>query len=103
MKIKKTFLIKGKEWSVDYKWGLRQDGDLLDGLCTFPDRLITLRRELSADEKASAFLHELIHAVLFEAHISSPGSMPEVIEEVVCDSVAATLLELFELRWKRKA
>lgn len=103
MKLKKEFLIKGHLWKVEYKWGLRSDGNLVDGLCERQERVIYLRRELSIEEKRRTFLHELIHAIISESHIITDESEREsLIEEIFCEGVADVLDSLFTLRWKPK-
>jgi hypothetical protein len=101
MNIPKSFHIKGKLWTVEYKWGLRDEGDLVDGLCVFTDRTIYLRRELLKEEKPMAFLHELIHAVLYECHLHQAGGLSDESEEIICDGVADVLTTLFTMRFKR--
>ena len=103
MKIPKEFYLKGKLWRVEYKWGLRDGDEMLDGLCTFDPRVIYLRRELSREDKWLTFLHELVHAILFECYISrNDGGIDGIVEEVVCDSISECFTELFEFRPKRK-
>lgn len=99
MKLPKSILIKGKEWKIEYKWGLRSGSDLVDGLCDPNIRTIFIRRELLVCEKPAVFFHELVHAVLFEAHLSyNDGWVDGLIEEVICDSVSSALLENFKIR-----
>jgi len=105
MKIKKEFLIKGKLWQVEYKWGLRhEDGQLCDGLCDRANRIIWLRREASPEEKWQTFLHEVNHAIISECHIATDGDLKnELIEEIFCDAVADVMSDLFDIKWKRRA
>lgn len=105
MKIPKQFSLKGKTWTVEYKWNLTDsdDGEKMDGLCLMGRRVIQLERAMPREEKWPVFLHELTHAILFEAHISGlDGPSGSVIEEVICEAVANGLNDLFHIRWKRK-
>lgn len=106
MKIKKEFLIKGKQWKVEYRWGLRDEsGHLCEGICDFESRTIFLRREISIEDKWLAFLHELIHATLRESHVtgSSDGAIDLVNEGIICEAFSDVLNSLFKFRWKRAA
>lgn len=103
MKIRKHFSIKGKEWSLEYKWSLKApDGDKVRGLCDFTTRTIYLDRLMPQDEKEEVFIHELIHAALFEAHLNEGSGLGGETEEIVCDAVSDLLTTLFTLRWKRQ-
>lgn len=73
---------------------------MIDGLCDPNSRIISIRRELPKEEKIKVFLHELTHALLFETHLS-PNGLDAAIEEILCDSIADCLNELFTLHWKR--
>lgn len=99
MKIPKQIKLKGKTWDIDYKWGLREENELLDGLCIFKDRKILLRRELLSVEKPSVFLHEFIHAVIYESHLLA--HIGDTEQEVLCDAIAETLLENFTIKPKK--
>ena len=103
MKIPKEFVLKGKLWSVRYIWGLRDEGVKCDGLCLLHDREILLERGLAKEDKPEVFLHEFIHAVLHECHISGlDGVAGEFVEEVICDSLSSVLVDSFTMRWKRR-
>jgi len=101
--IPKEFKIKGKTWRVEYVWRLKHDdGEDCDGLCRPSDRTILLKHGLK-DEKWITFLHEYVHAVLYEAHITAhEGGIDGIVEEVVCDAVADALDNNFTFRWKRQ-
>lgn len=96
MRIPKSVVIKGQEWTIEYKWNLRDDGALVDGLCVYSERKIIIRRELSKEEKPMVFLHEINHAILFESHVEPLLSRD--VEEVICDSMAKVYLDLFKMR-----
>lgn len=109
MRIPKTFMIRGKRWKVEYKWNLmdrdnKDDENIkCDGLCDPDKRTIFLERSILRVDKWPIFLHELVHAILFEAHISGlDGPAGDFIEEVICDSIETTFDDLFKFRWKRQ-
>ena len=108
MRIPKEFIIKGKLWSVEYKWNLTDKDpggppQRMDGLCVVSRRVIQLDRALPKEEKWPVFLHEYVHAVLFEAHISGlDGPAGDYIEEVICEALADAFVTSFHVRWKRK-
>lgn len=102
MRIPKKFKLKGKEWKVEYKWNLMDEGEKMDGLCQMQERTILIERSMPRDEKWPVFLHELVHAILFEAHISGlDGPAGELLEEVICEAIANGMNDLFSIRWKR--
>lgn len=100
MKIRKEFYIKGKLWSVEYRWGLRAK-EKCSGLCDFENRIIYLERSDSKEEKWSTFIHEITHAALYEAHINPSSGLSTESEEIVCDAMEDLLTSLFTFRWKR--
>lgn len=85
---------------MEYKWGLTEGGEIINGLCDFGQRTIYIRRELLKDEKPQVFLHELIHAALFECHLYDGGLDPK-IEEIICEGIADVFTTLFTMRFKR--
>jgi hypothetical protein len=101
LKIPKEIKIKGKTWKIEYKWNLNHGGEVLDGECDPNTRTIYIRRELTKEEKPAIFLHEFLHAVFYEAHLSyNDGWVDTLIEEVMCDSIQSALLDGFTLRPK---
>lgn len=57
---------------------------------------------MTPEEKEEVFLHELIHAALFEAHLHDGSGLGGETEEIVCDAVSDLFTSLFTLRWKRQ-
>ena len=108
MKIPKSFRLKGKKWTVEYKWNLtdREDDGFkikCDGLCVYQTRTIFIEHSMPRVDKWPVFLHELVHAILFEAHISGlDGPAGNMLEEVIADAVADGMNDLFSIRWKRQ-
>jgi Zn-dependent peptidase ImmA (M78 family) len=103
LKIKNEFYIKGKPWKVVYKWNLREEGiGPCLGLCDFKERIIYLDRLATQEEKRMAFIHELVHAILHEAHLHEDGGVDGFVEEAICASVADVFSRLFDFRWRRE-
>lgn len=104
MKIKNSFLIKGKEWRVVYKWNLHDPiHGHCHGICDPTERIIYLNRLDDAETKQRAFMHELFHAVAYECHATEAGGVDGFLGEVLAEGQTDVLLDLFELKWRRKA
>ena len=104
MNIPKQFLIKGKLWKVEYKWGLHDHevcAGFCDGLCDFDLKTIFIRREVPVEQKFGIFMHELIHATLHECHLHENGGVDGILEEVLCEGITDVITSLFTLRFKR--
>lgn len=93
--------IKGKEWKVVYKWNLRLEGAKVDGYCEAATRTIYLDKALDPMEKLLAFLHELGHAILHEAHMGEAGGIDGFQEEVVVAAFADYFANNFTLKFKK--
>lgn len=104
MRIPKSFYLKGHKWVVEYKWGLRGDDNAkLDGQCVRKDRIIQIERSLPREEKWPVFLHEFMHASLFELHVTDlDGGVDGFLEEVICEGLSRIMSDSFRIRWKRK-
>lgn len=102
MRIPNEFKLKGKRWRVLYEVNPVEDEVDCDGLCDTDKREIILRKSLKGKYKQSVFLHELTHAMLFEAHINAGVPFSEGVEEVICDANADLLTTSFSLKWKKK-
>lgn len=103
MRIPKHFELNGYEWRVEYKWSLKDDtGVRCDGLCDPTRRVIYLDKLMTRTQKFSTFLHEFIHAVFSEAHISDSGLFKDGAEEIACRALELKLQEYFTIRWKRR-
>jgi len=102
MRIPKRFKIKGKTWRVVYRKRLREDGEPCRGLCVFDDRTIKLQLGMGDLEAENIFLHELVHAALFEAHLDENSGLHAKTEEIVCDAVADVLTTAFKVTPRKK-
>jgi hypothetical protein len=104
MKIPSKIVIKGKIWSVGYKWRLHDEKlGFCDGLADWVERTIWLDRSLPREEKLRVLLHEIIHIILDEYHMHETGGIKETFaEEVVCAGVSQTLLDIFNLKFREQ-
>lgn len=101
MRIPRKFVLKGKTWKVRYKRELAFEAVPCDGLCDYSKRTITINKQLNKADRVNTFLHELFHAIIFEAHINRGTRFTEGLEEVLCDAFADALCTLFSVRWKK--
>lgn len=102
-KLKKKFMIKGKEWIVVYKNNIQEPGvGACHGLCDSTTRTIYIEKNLNSDEKISVFLHELFHAIAFECHATEAGGIDGFLGEVLAEGNSSVIIDLFELKWKTK-
>lgn len=103
MKIPKQFSIKGKQWKVSFRKKVKhEDGEICRGLCVFGERRILLVKDMPEAERTEVFLHEMVHATLYEAHLSPGTGLASEAEEIVCDAITDTLLTCFRLSWRRR-
>lgn len=103
MRIPGQFQLKGKTWLVVFRKRVKhEDGEICAGLCEFDKRRILIAKDLPEDKIIATFLHELVHATLFEAHLQENTGLAIQAEEIVCDAIADMLGNCFELRWKSR-
>lgn len=98
-KLPRSVTICGKVWKVtvqDLDSIAGSDSGIL-GLTVFDP--VTQKREIIVDksletesQKIRVFIHELIHAVIFEAKLP-PDSICKTAEEVLCEQVAQFFLD----------
>lgn len=102
MKIPKTFQVKGKTWSVEYKWKLSDpEFGPCHGLCDPDKRIIYIDRLQPQEEKVKTFIHELGHAILFESHLNECGGVEGFVEEVIVSAYADVFYDLFEIELRK--
>jgi Zn-dependent peptidase ImmA (M78 family) len=102
LRIPTKFELKGKVWRVKYKPNLSFGDTPCDGLCNFGKRTIYLERSLPKDARQATFLHELFHALIFEAHVAPGTRFSEGVEEVLCEAFADVMTTMFTLKWRRQ-
>lgn len=92
-KLPKSVTIAGKVWNVTVQdlYGLTGKDDVM-GLTVYDSvtqkREIIIDKSLEKDEqKMRVFLHELVHAVIFESKLP-PDAMCKTAEEVLCEQIA---------------
>lgn len=103
MKIPSSIMIKGNKWFVKVKKNLKLDDDSVNGLCDPDVNTIFLDSELKDTERLRVYLHELVHAILHDAHISGhKGGVDGIVEEVICDAISIEFLRLFEIKPRKR-
>lgn len=101
MRIPKHIMIKGEKWVTKYKWNLKNDkGDLLDGMCCLDTRTIFLDRSLPKEERPQVYLHEIIHALLYELHMHL--IVNDDTNELLSENLSQFIMKHFSLRLKKK-
>jgi len=87
-RIPKKISILGTEYKIEYRWRPLVEGVHCDGFCKLEEKKIVLDRALK-ESKRQVFLHEVLHAVLFEAGISrSFTAKQQDIEEQIVDCLS---------------
>ncbi len=99
--IPKGFVLKGKRWKVLRPKIIKHDGQVCDGLCSWHTRTIRISRDLKIREAKQVFLHELFHAVIYEAHINPGARFNDSLEDVICDAFADVIKTLFTVTFKK--
>lgn len=101
MKLPKKFKLKGKTWRIRFVDSIKDSGMDCLGICHCDRRLIEIVKGLPPKKLKATFLHELFHAVIFEAHINYGTKFGAGIEEVLCDAFEDALSTCFVLKFKR--
>ncbi len=87
MRPPKSFRIDGHKWNVKVVRQIDTDGT--PGVAYPQERTICLAADQSAEQMRWSFWHEYCHAWLFELGIArNDVGIPEMAEEMVCDSFA---------------
>ena len=102
MRLPKHINVLGKKWKVSYKWNLTDEGIKCLGLCCHESRTIFIDRTSTKAERPQIFLHELLHAILFEAKLTDADSFSTEVEEIMVELVSTYLLDKFTMRLKSK-
>jgi len=82
MKIPKEIKILGVPWIIKQKTYLKHDGEKVNGVCHFDIKEIYIERKLPKDVLEKTYLHELMHAFLYESSLEEPLK-PEYEETLV--------------------
>jgi uncharacterized protein YjaZ len=91
--IKKKYCIKGEIWRVVWKKSVRLDFEPCYGLCDYEKRIIYLEKGMSRRQENQIFLHEFIHAVMFELHLE----LGTIVDEAIAEGLSQAILGHFKL------
>jgi hypothetical protein len=72
------------------------EGNLCDGLCDVTEKTIEICQFQTRESKQQAFIHELIHAVLWE--IGASRRLGEDLEDVIADGLSKFLIKTYKMR-----
>lgn len=102
MKIPSKLTIKGKVWSIAYKWRLHDKKlGACDALVDFESNTIYLDRSLAKEDKFQALLHEIFHIAIQEFHLRETGGIADdFAEEIICSGIPSILTELFTIKFR---
>ena len=102
MKIPNSIIIEGYKWTIKRKWKLEIDGNSCLGLCSPESRTIFLVHGLEKDEAFEVFMHEYLHAILYEKGFYLTARTLDA-EELLVNGLAKELLRTFRLKFKDAA
>jgi Zn-dependent peptidase ImmA (M78 family) len=91
--IKKKYIIKGEVWRVVWKKSVRLEYEPCYGLCDYMKRIIYLEKGMSRRQERQVFLHEFIHAVMFELHLE----LGTIVDEAIAEGLSQAILSHFKL------
>lgn len=101
MRIPKEVSILGHTWIISYKWNLTFKKQKIAGLCEPLTRTISIDRALTKEEKTATFMHEFMHAVLYEYQIGhNHHRISMAKEESLIEALESEILDKFKLRFK---
>jgi len=96
-KLPRKHNVKGVEYTVVYKDEIRQDGHSLVGACDTQRKLLEVLKGQRPHEKRATLIHELLHALIYEACID----LPDETEETLVNTLERWLLGEFNMSWKK--
>ena len=102
MRIPKQINVLGKKWLIKYKWNLSDEEIKCDGLCCYRSRTIFIDRSLPKVDRPQTFLHELLHAIIYEAKLHNADSFTVEVEEIMVETISSYIMDKFSMRLKRK-
>ena len=97
MRIKRSFLLNGNEWTVVFK---RNIG--CDGICDYNTKTITLEQKLPPADKLEALKHELNHAIMDELLLVGSEGLSPTHQETLAEGFRLHYNKLFDLKWRSK-
>lgn len=97
MKIKDKYTIKGHEWRVIFLDQVDEEDSM--GECECTNRIIYIKDGLEEEEEVATFLHELLHAIMFESGIHCT-SVSSDVQEIICENISLELARLFKVQSK---
>lgn len=98
LRIPTSFTILGESWKVEHKWSLKdQSGRETPAVIDTIDKVITLDRSLSVEDKPSVFMTALLSAFLSRSMGVSETT------NALSSELADFFTETFNLRWRRDA
>lgn len=102
MRIPKHFKHKGKRWRVVFEDNLtHDDGTKCDGLADSETRTISIDSSLGKKAAYMAYVHELFHVIVHEAHVIEDTPLTEHIEDILAEAFTDMILDMFEPKRKR--
>jgi hypothetical protein len=101
--IRRRILIKGKLWKVLVVRNLSNpDHGPCLGDCDPDKRIIKLEKYQTPESKFRTFIHELFHAIHYEAHATEAGGVDGILGEILAESCTDVITGLFDLDWKNR-
>lgn len=92
----KSIKIKGKTWKVVYKKIILVDGEECNGATDTGERTIEIKLNLDDKTFVKTFLHESMHATIYEIHLD----MHSIVEEALVQAFTDTAVEHFKISLK---
>ena len=102
MRLPKILNIFGAEVQIIRVKELHDEKDeKVDGLFLPEHNIIKIESELNNDDTIHTLLHELFHAMIVRNSINQT-TLSHDVEEILADTNATMITELFNLKFKRK-
>lgn len=98
-KPRSEYTIKGKVWKIKLVKKVDEFDSMGEADCT--NRIIKIKKSLSDKDMRVTLTHEIGHAVSKELGLENMTNFNPDYEELICDGIATTLEELFDLKNKK--
>jgi len=102
VRIPSKLVIKGKIWSVSYKWNLRdtyeEEQPKCEGLTVWDERTIYLERSSSREDNFKTLIGEITHILLDELQVTQIISKDAT--EIICHGVMESLPDIYIMKFK---